>query len=328
MLSRSSAVGLAGSQSGRSGVAKHDHLLVFPLTYKGLEESPYVIYMGGAPNQQLLPAVQYAYTKLKKKKFFLIGVEGVYSNAAHAIMTDEIRHLGGKWSAMSSSVGQPPLPRDRSKDQGRPGGCGSEHGQRHDGQSCVLPLPGRRGRCATRNAGNLFPRQRGRPGRIDGRPHCRPMAAWSYFQSLSLAENREFFQAVFHCVSRPGPYGQRSRGSLLCGGASVGSAVRAAKIAETAAIRTAFVDQRLAAPEGELTIDAKNRHAWRTGRIGQVIENPLSKRLEFKIVDVSPEPVEPQPFPPSRLESRVVGVSENHSPARRETASPTAAPAR
>ena len=48
-------------------VENHDHLLVYPLQYEGLESSPNIIYMGAAPNQQILPAIQWAFNSLDKK---------------------------------------------------------------------------------------------------------------------------------------------------------------------------------------------------------------------------------------------------------------------
>jgi len=35
-----------------------DHLLVYPMAYEGLEQSPNIVYTGAAPNQQITPAVQ------------------------------------------------------------------------------------------------------------------------------------------------------------------------------------------------------------------------------------------------------------------------------
>ena len=75
---------------------RHDHLLVYPTTYEGMEDSPYVIYMGGAPNQQLLPATKWAFAFLGKRKFFLIGADGVYSHCAHEMIRDEVAALGGE----------------------------------------------------------------------------------------------------------------------------------------------------------------------------------------------------------------------------------------
>src|SRR5262249_50839357 len=51
-------------------VEQHDHLLFYPVYYEGLESSPHVVYTGGAPNQQIIPAVQWSYAFLGKRRFF------------------------------------------------------------------------------------------------------------------------------------------------------------------------------------------------------------------------------------------------------------------
>jgi hypothetical protein len=40
-------------------LARHEHLLVYPVRYEGLEQSPHVVYTGATPNQQMLPAVRW-----------------------------------------------------------------------------------------------------------------------------------------------------------------------------------------------------------------------------------------------------------------------------
>ena len=60
----------------------HDHLLIYPVQFEGLETSPCIVYLGAAPNQQILPAVQWAVTSLHKKRFFLVGSDYVFPRAA------------------------------------------------------------------------------------------------------------------------------------------------------------------------------------------------------------------------------------------------------
>ena len=38
-----------------------DHLLLYPMAYEGLEQSPNIVYTGAAPNQQITPAVQWCH---------------------------------------------------------------------------------------------------------------------------------------------------------------------------------------------------------------------------------------------------------------------------
>ena len=43
---------------------RHQHLLVYPVQYEGLEDSPNIVYTGAAPNQQLIPAIKWSFDRL------------------------------------------------------------------------------------------------------------------------------------------------------------------------------------------------------------------------------------------------------------------------
>ena len=47
-------------------------LLWYPLQYEGFEASPNIMYMGAAPNQQVVPAVDYCVKNIGKR-FYLLG---------------------------------------------------------------------------------------------------------------------------------------------------------------------------------------------------------------------------------------------------------------
>ncbi len=86
----------ASRKSVKPVVEDHDHLLVYPLQYEGLETSPNIVYMGAAPNQQILPAIDWAFTSLGKRRFFLIGSDYVFPRAANEIMKDDLKRLGAE----------------------------------------------------------------------------------------------------------------------------------------------------------------------------------------------------------------------------------------
>ena len=48
-------------------VEKHNHLLFYPVQYEGLEQSPNIVYTGAAPNQQIIPAIKWCCSFLRKK---------------------------------------------------------------------------------------------------------------------------------------------------------------------------------------------------------------------------------------------------------------------
>ena len=73
-----------------------DHLLVYPVQYEGMEESPNVIYLGAAPNQQILPAIDWLYREKQKQSFFIVGSDYVFPRMAAEVIKDRLETLGGR----------------------------------------------------------------------------------------------------------------------------------------------------------------------------------------------------------------------------------------
>jgi ABC-type branched-subunit amino acid transport system substrate-binding protein len=83
-------------------------LLFYPVQYEGLEESPNIIYLGAAPNQQIIPAVKWTFDNLGHR-FYLVGSDYVFPRAANAVIKDQVKALGG------SIVGEDYIPMGESK---------------------------------------------------------------------------------------------------------------------------------------------------------------------------------------------------------------------
>ena len=75
-------------------VEQRKHLLIYPMAYEGLEESPNIIYTGAAPNQQVIPALSWCYEHLKARKFFLVGSDYVWPHCVNEIAKDQLKALG------------------------------------------------------------------------------------------------------------------------------------------------------------------------------------------------------------------------------------------
>ena len=54
----------AARASSRSS-SRMAHLLIYPMAYEGLEQSPNIIYTGAAPNQQVVPALSWCYYEIE-----------------------------------------------------------------------------------------------------------------------------------------------------------------------------------------------------------------------------------------------------------------------
>ena len=67
-----------------------NHLLVYPMAYEGLEQSPNIVYTGAAPNQQITPAVQWCHETLSARRFFLVGSDYIWPHCVNAIISDQL----------------------------------------------------------------------------------------------------------------------------------------------------------------------------------------------------------------------------------------------
>jgi urea transport system substrate-binding protein len=85
----------ASRKTGKPVFERHNHLLFYPLTYEGLEQSPNIIYTGAAPNQQVIPAVKWCFDNLGKR-FFLVGSDLVHARAINAMIQDQVAALKGE----------------------------------------------------------------------------------------------------------------------------------------------------------------------------------------------------------------------------------------
>lgn len=72
----------------------YDNLLWYPVQYEGMESSENIVYMGAAPNQQIVPAIEYLIDK-GYKKFFLLGSDYVFPRTANMIIHAQIDAVDG-----------------------------------------------------------------------------------------------------------------------------------------------------------------------------------------------------------------------------------------
>lgn len=71
----------------------YNNLLWYPVQYEGMESSSNIMYMGAAPNQQIVPAIEYL-AEQGYKKFFLLGSDYVFPRTANMIANAQIKDLG------------------------------------------------------------------------------------------------------------------------------------------------------------------------------------------------------------------------------------------
>ena len=275
-------------------VERHDHLLVYPAHYEGLEKSEFIIYLGSTPSQQVLPAVKWAFGELESRRFFLIGSDHLFSHAANAIVRDALKTMGAKIvgesylklesTDMTKVVGQ--ITR-KKPDVILNTMSGSTN-------VAFVRALSRAGEALSEIPSIAFNLTEQELARLDLDPLEGQYAAWSYFQSVAGEPNHAFVSAFRT------KYGDHRVVSDPMEAAYVGvhlwaQSVESARAARPANVRKAMRGAMYDGPGGALRIDATTGHAAKFARIGRIEADG-----QFKLVYASVEPLQPNPFPDSR----------------------------
>ncbi|MGH7846722.1 MAG: urea ABC transporter substrate-binding protein [Candidatus Binatia bacterium] len=272
---------------------KYNHLLFYPLQYEGLEQSPNIVYTGAAPNQQIIPAVKWAFDNLGKR-FFLVASDYVFPHSANEIIKAQVVALGGQ------IVGEEYLI------------LGSQYATRvvnkivsaqphvilntingHTNVAFFAELR-KAGVTPDKIPTLSFSIAENELRGMNPKAMAGDYAAWNYFQSLDTPENREFVRRF------QGKFGADRVTNDPMEAAYIavhlwGQAVQDAREVATNAVRKAILDQSFNAPEGIVHLDPETQHLWKTVRIGKIRPDG-----QFDIVWTSESPIRPTPYPPYR----------------------------
>ena len=276
---------------------RHDHLLIYPVQYEGLEASPNILYTGAAPNQQIIPAVKWSFDNLGRR-FFLVGSDYVFPRTANAIIRDQVTALRGEIVGESYILlgstevadtvqaivdSQPEVILNSINGDSnvaffaalREAGITPEHIPTVSFSIAEAELP-----------------------TLDIDLMVGDYAAWNYFQSLDDPANHAF---VSRFQKRHGPRRVTSDpleaaylGVKLWSQAVARDGTEAVEI-----IRETVLDQSYHAPSGVVYTDPRNRHTWKTVRIGRIRADG-----QFDVVWDSGAPIRPEPFPAYRSPAR------------------------
>jgi urea transport system substrate-binding protein len=286
----------ASRKEVRPVVERLGGVLFYPVQYEGLEQSPRIVYLGAAPNQQIIPAVRWALENLGKR-VFLVGSDYVFPRVANAIIRDQVEATGGE------VVGEAYLPLgERRVDDVVSAIVASKPDAilntiNGDTNTALFKALRAAGVSASTTPSISFSIGEPELAVMDATTLAGDYVAWNYFQSLETPENDAFVAAY---RDRFGP------DRLLSDPVEAGYlAVRlwAAAVEDSmdptpdGALR-GIGRRHLAAPHGPVSIDAKTQHAWKTARIGRI-------RADGEIEEVwsSGAPMRPVPFPGWRLRS-------------------------
>ncbi len=267
-----------------------DHLLFYPVQYEGLETSPNIFYTGAAPNQQIIPAVKWAFDTIGKR-VFLVGSDYVFPRTANAIIRDQVRALRGE------VVGEEYLPlggRDVQPIVAKIAAAKPDvilNTINGDSNIAFFAALRAAGITAAAIPTISFSIGENELASMDRPALAGDYAAWNYFQSIPGEENQRFirrFRARYgadRVLSDP-------MEAAYFGVQLWAQAVQEAGDPSPRATRAALRDQSLPAPEGPVITDPDTQHTWRVVRIGRIRADG-----QFDIAWDSGKPVRPVPYP-------------------------------
>jgi len=264
-------------------------LLFYPVQYEGLERSPNIIYTGAAPNQQIIPAVDFLLTR-GYRRLFLVGSDYIFPRTANRIVKAQLIARGGEW------VGEEYVP------------LGSTS---VDTAIALIKATQPDAIFNTLNGDSnavFFHRLKAAGFDADGLPamsvsvaeeevrhfgaenFAGHWVAWNYFNTLETPENQRFVAAY------QAKYGKHRVTDDPIEAAYLGVylwkyGVEKAKSTEVDRVRKSLKKIAFTAPGGPVKFDSRNQHTWKTARIGRI-------RADGSIEEIwnSGQPIRPDPW--------------------------------
>ena len=263
-------------------------LLWYPVQYEGIEASPNIMYMGAAPNQQVVPAIDYCAEHFGKR-FFLVGSDYVFPRTANKIINAQLKDIGGVcvgeeyvelghknfWSIIEEIKKARPDVIVNTLN-----GDSNITFFRQLRESNVTPdeIPVMSFSIAEAEVDDIGAEN------IAGN-----LVTWNYYQTTATPENDRFVRAY------KDTYGETQK---------TGDPIEAAYIAvhlwamacekagtfEVEPVRIAAKGLSFQAPEGTVTIDGGNQHLSKTIRIGKINEDGTIDEIWASKEAVKPDP--------------------------------------
>jgi urea transport system substrate-binding protein len=290
----------------RSIVEENDHLLIYPPGYEGLQQSPNIVYVGGAANQQVVPAVSWCREVQKARKFFLIHSDSLWARVLGAVIKDQLKalqaelvgevYLGGEDAGRDTARGRTDVndavaqiaraaPDVVLSTLDNPDSLAFYGRMRHEGLTPeTVPVIS-------------FSLDEEAVRRLPIADVVGQYAGWSYFQTVDRPENHAFVRKV-----------KEKFGASRAISDTFQIAYQSVRIwAETVDdvgtddvhdVGRQILRQSVNAPEGIVTIDPDTRHGWRAFYLGKVRPDG-----QFDIVWSFVKSIRPVPYPALRTQA-------------------------
>lgn len=263
-----------------------DNLLWYPVQYEGMESSPNVMYMGAAPNEQSVPAVDFMTQKFGKTAF-LVGSDYVYPRTANAATKAQapslgLKILGEKYVAMGSTDFSTIITQIKAA---KP-------------KFIVNTLNGDSNaaffkQLSAAGLGNIpvmsFSIAEQEVKGIGTKYTAGNYVSWNYYMSEKNPVNAAFIKAYKAAYGKDAVTDDPIEAGYIAVNIWA-KAVEKAGTTKTSAVKAAAATISYDAPEGEVKVDKTNDHLYKTARIGQIEKNGSIETVWTTKGNVTPDP--------------------------------------
>ncbi len=269
----------------------YESLLWYPVQYEGMEASPNIIYTGAAPNQQIVPAIEYLLSQ-GYKKFFLLGSDYVFPRTANMVITTQLKAQGGEVVGEEyASMDQTDFSAIIGKiEEAKPeviintlNGTGNvsffkQMAEKNYSSEDYMTM-----------SFSIAEEEVATIGASILKDH---LVSWNYYQTTNTAENAAFVKAykdAFGADRVTSDPAEAAYDAVYLWKAAVEKAGSFEVEDVLAAIKEGGISFQ--APEGLVTINASNQHLAKPVRVGKVSDDGLIYE-----VYATDSPVEPDPY--------------------------------
>ncbi|MET0971737.1 MAG: transporter substrate-binding domain-containing protein [Tardiphaga sp.] len=273
---------------------KHDGMLWYPSHYEGFESSSNVVYTGAAPNQHVLPLVEYLLQN-HGRHAFCVGSNYIWAWENNRILRESVvARRGSVVAERYFAVGDTDFRQVIAAIiAARPSfvfltliGTSAYEFFRHFRAACVVAGIDQAREIPVASCSLSEPELEAIGGdAVDGH-----LSSSVYFCSIANPDNGRFLQAY----TKMFPDGPTASADAEASYNAVWLLARSAAAAggdDPRGVKSQLVHQRLDAPQGRVWIDEPTFHCYLTPRIGR-----SNRNARFDLVSEAAAPVQPDPY--------------------------------
>lgn len=265
-------------------------LLFYPVQYEGMESSSNIVYTGAAPNQQIVPAIEYLIEK-GYKKFFLLGSDYVFPRTANEIIKAQVENagleiVGTEYADMDQTDFSTIISKIESS---KPDVIiNTLNGT---GNVSFFKQMSEKNYTSKEYMTMSFSIAEEEVATIGADILKGHMVSWNYYQTTDTEKNKSFVSAYKEMFGKDrvtSDPAEAAYDAVYLWKAAVEKAESFEVEDILSAIKTGEIS--FDAPEGEVKIDGDNQHLYKKVRVGQVGEDGLINEIYATDEAVKPDP--------------------------------------